>query len=901
MTTVTVTIGATNVSAYVTRIERWRKIHNLGRIKIWLNNEAAAYYSAFAGDAVISVSVDGVSFFKGYLDLAIPKIKAKYIQSFEITGRCYGQDLANKFYDQIYNDNADDIIDDILAQSGSEITFGSPTTAPEIYFDCKAQYNIDSIREILELINYEGFVDLSKGFHMFPIGSLASGITMKMVKDDATNTIINVLEHTEKDCYEIRNYIIVKGDYVQDGYTEMNADGWLGLYTGNTCSDYKSIVDPIPQKGVAAIKITNGGAVSYTGCKLVLPKYAYTYVDFSKADAAEMSFQFYPYNAGASTLYWVSPGYFFVELVDDAGNVIKWLPNQNYRMNRWDSLTVPLGPQSTVNLDAISQGGKWFNTTGITFNWKVVEIRIDFGRCSLGAHAWALLDNLILPTHTMMTVADYTAGTTYKVRKLILPKVDSLCQKELEAYAVSIAEKHKDPVERLYLQCIGSAGLVGGFWCWWEGFTVTLNMPALTALHNRVFRFVEIHDVIEHEEGTVFEHVTDVWMVPQYTKLALQRWDYIKSGQMGIIRNLRNRLRYYEQKEVDTRGWYPGLPKPLWELYGQIPSDGMRFDTPRDNMIRNGYFEYDYNNDGIPDDWARQTNGDLATIALSADAQDGANSLKFTAPDNTTWDGVIQDIPIQAGRKYVLIGMYKADSGQPCVEVWHQILDRTKTSVLSDTGLFDKAVAPTTWTAFSTTITVAATYGGTVPAYLRLRIGYKQTTGTATLLYFDALTLWKEISDDIRIMDLAIRAAKLKSTVGTRGEYRALPLPSSYPEWTTTDYNWVLLYSESLAANGYGLTLYQMSAEIKALDPFAVYLKMTCQASGGSEEILYEGYTFSLVYLKKTSGVSTVVPLGETVTLRWYGRKASVLDVGSIMYMQKPIYTAVTKNYREEF
>ena len=236
---VTVTDQATSadLSANLLRIDRWiQSTQGVGRFKIQLYNPAATYNGAIHAQDTILVDVQGAHYLKGYVDIAKPTVSEdkdhKALRVYEISGRDMGQDTLNKSIDCILNDHADNIIAQLIAWANTgqapEITFTSPGTAPTIFEDTNGrQYLQPTLREILELIDYDGFVDMEKNWNMYPIGSVNSGITLCHQNDNPNSNVIRVFEHTEADATDLRNIVIVEGGHVNDSYTDLgNEDDW---------------------------------------------------------------------------------------------------------------------------------------------------------------------------------------------------------------------------------------------------------------------------------------------------------------------------------------------------------------------------------------------------------------------------------------------------------------------------------------------------------------------------------------------------------------------------------------------------------------------------------------------------------------------------------------------------
>jgi hypothetical protein len=557
-----------DVSNDVMRIEAWPQA-TLGVVnfKITLRDTSGIYDGVFPADSAVTITLDNAVLWKGYVDIALPNVaqdaEHRFFETLEISGRNYGQDSQNKFYDQVYYDHADNIIADILSKSGCEITFTSSGSAPSIYYDCKLRYVSDAIREILELINYDGYVNNSKVWQMYAIGSVSSGITLKSVADALDNNIIRVIEHTEVDALDLHNYIVALGPVgLPDAWTELNASDWAPLFSGNVISDYTGTSPTAPQAGVAAIKAAKGSG-SQCGAYLSFPRYNHQFLDFSLTPSAQISVQVYSHY---NTPIPLPPP--CVQLTDTDGNVIEWYPNYTiggpaFASGCWNLLSLPIGYDQQVH--EINQCyNAWYYVTKVTsFNWKITKIAV--ASADVTYVDYILIDALTVP-YQMVAVNDQSAGTTYKVRKLPIDRSDITSQKELQQYADSIGPKMKNPIDKLSLVARGDIGLIGGVWKWLPGFKATVNIPAKN-LNNANYRFINIHHIIQRHVEFGFDHVVELDMVPATQQLDMQRWTYATDPQIGIFRKLRDRLRYFEQKDFVVRDLYSGLPPPLGQKY----------------------------------------------------------------------------------------------------------------------------------------------------------------------------------------------------------------------------------------------------------------------------------------------------------------------------------------------
>jgi hypothetical protein len=915
MTTVSITVGATDVSADVMRIEVWRKAtEGIGRFTVTVRNTNGVYSNFFAADSLVTITVDNAVLIKGYVDAVQPKVtqseQTRFLQTLEISGRDYGQDLMNKLYDKVYQPQAaDDIIADLLSGAGSEIALTSPHTAPQIYYDSQGAFLVDALREILELIDYDGFVDISKTWNMFPIGSVSSDLTLKSVADASDNNILKLIEHTEKDAYELRNYIIVFGDKVDDGWTEANADGWSGYYSANIVSDYYATSPTTPRKGVAAIKCARGTA-NNLGLQLTFPRYNHNSLDFSKLGQGELAFQIYLYSNPTNyniQMPWA------VELTDTSGNVIKYKHGESFDTNKWLTASVPIG--NYVHIDDNELWETWFYKTGTSFNWLIVSISIlANGVQPTGPNIdYILVDALKLPVQ-MIAVSDQTSGTPYKVRKITLNKRDSCCQKELQAYADSIALKRKDPIDRLSLFARGDIGLIGGVWKWLPGYSVTVNIPA-ESLNNASYRFMEIHHTIQRLVEFGFDHIVELGMVPATAKLDTQRWSYGTQSDVALLRRMRDRLRYFEQKDIEVRDWYPALPKPWYDIYGKVPYDGMNINLPQHNMLMNCNFEIDSDNDGLPDLWFKHATGSpLPTLTYElTGGLEGSKcvSITLTAAGQHGWwtygdryadVDCVNAFPVQGGHAYIVRCQAKSDTGTPKGRIsihWH-----TADKTYIGSSWIDVTLNSLTWTELELAATAPSN-----ARYGRVSGEFESSLSTTypQKVFFDAFWLYKQIawSDALAqiikkthlmenldpgqinltagktLSDWADPSAYMKTdflnpSMGALRPYQYELTPDDGAEVGGSGINWTLCETVVIpGVPGTKLVLKTVEHKISYISSLKHgKIRSTYQFQSGSETLYYESgwIYYQDVPWEQEINQDEIGPVGDSLTVRWYVR-----------------------------
>lgn len=572
MSVASASVASTDISDALRRIEFWRKAtEGLGRFYIEVLNKNGQYDGVFLPQADVSIGSGGIDLMKGYVDISTPQIihdssgALALLETAAIVGRDYGQDLQNKFYDKTYLPQpADDIIADILASSDCEVGFTSPHTATSLYYDCKRCYDSDALRDILEYINYDGYVGTDKKWHMFPIGSIDSGIILKSIANDKTNNILKIVSHDEADITDQKNYLVIFGPNVSDHWTEGNAADWVALQPGYTISDYASSVYPIPYAGVYALKCTGPVGQPPGRMALTFPRYNHNILDFSKTAEDTMSVAVYQHTPGLNPANRA-----WLMLTDSNDNVLMWQPSGpqpfGYSGNPffngdsvWDVITVKVG-YSQVIWDSGFPYDSWYLYSGTlaSWTWKIKQIAIwaDPNNHGFGYVDKFLVDDLKVPIPAIAVARDATAPV---VRKLCIDRNDLGSQLELQAYADSQLSLRKDPVERVHLWAKGDAGLIGGVNKWVPGYRVAVNIPSLGI--NGDYRFMSIHHVLTRNADFGWNHIVELDLVPAYIPVQTLRWSYGFRPEAALLRKLRDRLTAIEAQQVTNRSWYIDLP-----------------------------------------------------------------------------------------------------------------------------------------------------------------------------------------------------------------------------------------------------------------------------------------------------------------------------------------------------
>ena len=192
--------------------------NGIGTWQLVLDNCDSGLNGAFNGDDPIAVAINGADIFTGYLDKQPTKLRGVSSNYIYLSGRDSGQDTQNKIlwslyaHTDVFSGKADDIIQDMLTKTTSEIGFTSPGSAPEIYYSANWLPLCDQFKEVLESINYTGFTNKDLAFDMWPISTgRDSGITLKSLPNDSSNNVIGEVEYEPGDTTDVRDYVIVEG------------------------------------------------------------------------------------------------------------------------------------------------------------------------------------------------------------------------------------------------------------------------------------------------------------------------------------------------------------------------------------------------------------------------------------------------------------------------------------------------------------------------------------------------------------------------------------------------------------------------------------------------------------------------------------------------------------------
>ena len=552
--------GTFDTSANITeRIDLWLKATDgVGRFNAKLNNTDNAWGDIIYPDDLIEIKLDGVTMFIGYIDKGYPLATDKngvHDMTFEVIGRDRGQDLHNKLVNKapgwmFETQPADDIIDTMLSQASSEITYASPSTAPEIsYTDIGDEYLIEAIRKIAEKVEYDFYVDEFKVLHFFAIGSVESGIELNATAEYEGNNIIGEIKTTKFDAFELRNRIIAKGGYVNDGWSDGNASDYEHL-AGNTHDND----DNLAFGGVKSIKCLKA-AGDHIELSLSFPKFNYDFLPFT--------FPYSEMNVWAYLVSALSYPDFTVILEDTNGSKIRY-QNQLLHFTApkevWHQWTFPVGKDCDITDWIGSDEETWQyvdeESYDLKFNWEVVKITF------LTTH-WTTeltIDALSLPVLMVAYSVDATSQGWYKLREIPLPAKDIRTQSELQEFADAERDKRMNPIGSIKLTAVGSAGIIGDENKWIPGSTIRVTSPE-DDLNYVKLRMAEIHHIVlEEPDEDGHDWKVELTLVPYDTPISGKRLSYNESSEVALFRELRAKIRFLEKAMDVGNSWYPPMP-----------------------------------------------------------------------------------------------------------------------------------------------------------------------------------------------------------------------------------------------------------------------------------------------------------------------------------------------------
>lgn len=541
-----------DASAYLKQLDIWLKVSDsIATFTVNLKRDGLDLTKFFA-DQTIQIKEGSAVLLNGYLDISSRKTDAEvsiHHRLYQARGRNVGQDLANKIINKVYKlQKADDIIENMLSTTGAEVTFTSPSSAPNTSYSLEDKYLVQAFAKILSDINYDGRVKDDKTWDMWAIGSQSSGITLKSVAGAADNNILK-LEKGDFDALDLRNYIIVRGRKVADSWSEENA-------ADLTKPAYCTLVDEYTEikAGIASLKCTTDGT-DEPRFSFDFPLYNHDTLDWSALGNDNLAFFVYQHSVVDPADWWVK-----VYLTDSANNIIKcmvWILDAT-----WTNASVPIGINCDIHATEISdQGGKWSFVTGSSFNWVIKKIEFRYG--SAGNGDYFIVDGISLPDKMLAIAEDASSQSSYKKREIVVHRTDIYTQAQLETVATSLKEKLKDPTQFLTVWAIGSAGISGANNNWIPGYTVVVNSPD-DGINNVSYRMMQIH--IQIADGAIMkghDFIVELQLAKASSKLDFGSWSIRVDADSGISRELAERISTLERQGARGTDYYilPGRPE----------------------------------------------------------------------------------------------------------------------------------------------------------------------------------------------------------------------------------------------------------------------------------------------------------------------------------------------------
>lgn len=487
LTTLYVALDSVDRSSIAKRVDIWRESQSgIGRFEVILDNTGNALTGLTSQDAV-ELRIDTVSLLKGYVDNYVPMIRRRgaiYYEEALVTGRDYGQDLANLMLEKdYYDDEIDDIIDDALSTTSSEITYTSGTALAKKDVSFKNNYLQTKFLEIVKLVNADFYVDDNKALQLFALSSAtSSGVTLSAVAGSATNNILLLPQIGAAVGFDLRNYILIEAGYINDHWTDLNASDYTNT---NDCTVADETTTYVPGGGSIKATSTTNGAGQYFLTPITEAKYGRSDLDFTFQSLGEdsMDCDCLLRHDFAGNI-WIA-----VRMIDDGSREIEYY-KELLTPNVWHRITFPVGEGNTADIIAVhvAQENVWVGNS--SFSWVVEEIGV-YCEDAITIGDIIYFDGLHIPKYTARAIReDATSQAAYRERRIRLSRPDLKNQRQIDDVAVDELAKRKDPLQTLKLTAIGNTSLH------YAGQTLVVNAPTsgISSVTNRI---VKLHHAAE--------------------------------------------------------------------------------------------------------------------------------------------------------------------------------------------------------------------------------------------------------------------------------------------------------------------------------------------------------------------------------------------------------------------
>lgn len=494
------------VSDWLKRFDIWFEDYAIGTWAVVLDDVGNRFWDETAPQDVAIIKVATTTIMEGFVDdplySGLPK-SVIHPERVRITGRNYGQDLANKMFtsDEYLDGDTriDDMIDEVLAAVSSNIIYSSPHTAPKKPYGWDRTMLLDGLNDLCQMVDYLHYVTPSGGngvLMLKPLSALVStGVTLKSVADAQDNNILHINPIGHGRGYGIRNYIHVKGSLINDHYTEGNVDDYTAV--SGALSNETTVV----LAGKACIK-SHLDSIGPHQFYLDFPRYSHDTLDFSALSEEQGKF--------LCQINYVPepPQTVDVQLKfyddEDPQNVIAFV-SMEFATDQWEQRIFPVGVNVEISEASTQPSGPewWYIDKQSTFSWKIKKIEVLTGDTDD-----IYFDGLALPINALSIRQDSPSQSAYVKRDLPLSRFDIKSQIELDAYAESMLAKHKDPLHDLKVWAVGNTGLL------YNATTTIVNAPS-RGLSNVTYRIAKLHHMYGDDVWPGFKHVTELNLIKQ--------------------------------------------------------------------------------------------------------------------------------------------------------------------------------------------------------------------------------------------------------------------------------------------------------------------------------------------------------------------------------------------------
>lgn len=534
-----------DITSYVRKVELWGETRNcVGRFAVELRRDASLDTSKFFTQQKIEIKVNNTVLLTGYLDKGLREARSQpqdiHEKFYIIRGRNYGQDTVNKNVESetyLNKQACAQVLSPLITNYTEISTVVCDTPGPNITTVIEDKYVNEVVNEVLEEIDYDAMTEADqKKISLFASGSRDSTILLKAVSEESNNILS--LEKGDFDGFNIRNYIKATGRLVNDGWSEGNAADFTNPGGGAIANEFTII-----KEGVASIKASGSGVLlGQPVIRLTFPKFNYSSLDLSAVKDEVISMWLYQNDGiGHPFVLW---------LKDDAGNEISYVDTKNIgESNTWTHVSAPIG--YNVDIGASTVYGKWAYETEISsFNWKIVEITVYCPAHGYDVTDVLVLDGLALPVKMIGIAEDSGPGSSqdlYGKRDLPVNASDCYTQAQVQAKAVAVLAKRKLPMESIYVEATGIAGIISNYSYWLSGYRLKVNSPD-DGITNQEFTMLKIHQVISKDAvKNGFNYIVELDLIEYGSgEFDLQRWLFAHEPRMGIIADQQRRIRILE-------------------------------------------------------------------------------------------------------------------------------------------------------------------------------------------------------------------------------------------------------------------------------------------------------------------------------------------------------------------